>query len=59
MKSFEQLKIEYDRNHYTDISLECFLPVHLTHKKIESNLKNKDGSNNEQYYKWQFLNCFV
>ncbi len=40
-------------------AISCFLPVHLTYDKQETSLKKKDGSHNEQYYKWQFLNCFV
>lgn len=39
--------------------MECFLPVHLTMNKIENNLKKKSGKPNEQYYKWQFLYCYI
>lgn len=59
MKKFEELKIEYDEFHGKDMVLECFLPVHLTINKIETNIFKKNGTHNEQYYKWQFLNCFV
>ena len=31
----------------------------MTYDKQETSLYKKDGSYNEQYYKWQFLNCFV
>ena len=41
------------------MAVNCFLPVHLTYDKQETSLYKKDGSYNEQYYKWQFLNCFV
>ena len=56
---FEELKEKYNEIHKDDIELNCFLPVHLTKKKKETNLHKTDGSLNEQYYKWQFLNCFV
>lgn len=59
MRKFEQSKIEYDKIHKNDKSIECFLPVHLTINKTERNLFKKNGTYNEQYYKWQFLNCFV
>lgn len=59
MKKFEQSKIEYDKIHKNDKSIECFLPVHLTINKTERNLFKKNRTHNEQYYKWQFLNCFV
>lgn len=59
MANFEQLKIKYDVEHQNISEVNCFLPVHLTYDKKESSLYKKDGSYNEQYYKWQFLNCFV
>ena len=59
MKNFEQLKVEFDSKYSLAKSIDCFLPVHLTINRKELNLKKKDGTNNEQYYKWQFLNCFV
>ena len=59
MKRFDELKKEYDAAHKNDISVNCFLPVHLTTGKIETSLKKKNGDNNEQYYKWQFLNCYI
>lgn len=59
MKRFEVIKIAYDNIHKNDNDVLCFLPVHLTINKIETNLFKKNGTHNEQYYKWQFLNCFV
>lgn len=59
MANFEQLKIKYDNEHQNISAVNCFLPVHLTYGKQETSLYKKDGSYNEQYYKWQFLNCFV
>lgn len=40
-------------------SYNCFLPVHLTEGKVETSLKKVDGSPNEQFYKWEFLECLV
>lgn len=59
MANFEQLKTKYDAEHQNVSTVSCFLPVHLTYDKQETALYKKDGSYNEQYYKWQFLNCFV
>ena len=59
MKKFEELKKEYDALHNQDKSVNCFLPVHLTIGKVETSLFKKNGDHNEQYYKWQFLSCFV
>lgn len=59
MKKFDELKAEYNKLHNKDKSVDCFLPVHLTIGKVETNLFKKNGTHNEQYYKWQFLNCFV
>lgn len=59
MAKFEQLKLKYNSEHQNISAVNCFLPVHLTHDKVETSLYKKDGSYNEQYYKWQFLNCFV
>lgn len=57
--NFESLKEKYNKEHINDNEVHCFLPVHLTIDKIEKNLKKVDGTPNEQYYKWQFLSCFI
>lgn len=59
MASFEQLKIDFDIANKDVEEIDCFLPVHLTKGKKETNLRKKDGSFNEQFYKWEFLNSFV
>lgn len=59
MNSFDSCKETYNQKHKNDHSIDCFLPVHLTKNKVEYDLKKIDGTFNEQYYKWQFLNCFV
>lgn len=56
---FEELKEIYNDKYKDATELDCFLPVHLTINKKENKLKKIDGSHNEQYYKWQFLNCIV
>lgn len=59
MARFEELRLKYNKDHMTDKSVFCFLPVHTTMGKTETNLRKKDGTPNEQYYKWQFLYNFV
>lgn len=59
MKRFEELKSEYDILNHNASEIFCFLPVHTTIGKTEKTLFKKNGEFNEQYYKWQFLNCFV
>ena len=59
MKNFEQLKIEFDEKNRSIKEFECFLPVHTKLAKIENNFYKKDGTYNEQFYKWQFLEAFV
>lgn len=58
-KNFEILKEEYDREHSELRKVKCFLPVHLTKGLEENRLVKSDGTWNEQYYKWQFLSCYV
>ncbi len=57
--TFENEKILFDSKYRIAREIDCFLPVHLTIGSKENNLHKKDGSHNEQYYKWQFLYCFV
>lgn len=59
MASFEQLRLQYNKEHLADKSVACFLPVHTVVGKVETSLFKKDGTHNEQYYKWQFLYNFV
>ena len=59
MKNFEKVKIDFNIKNMGCIEYDCFLPIHLTKNKTEKNLRNKDGSVNEQYYKWEFLESYV
>lgn len=56
--TFTQAKIEFDTKYKNVSEYNCFLPEHLTMSKVCS-FKKKDGSRNEQYYKWQFLYSIV
>ena len=38
MKKFDQFKLDYDKVHSDDKIVGCFLPVHLTINKVETNL---------------------
>ncbi|GHT73333.1 hypothetical protein FACS189456_3650 [Bacteroidia bacterium] len=57
-KSFSQAKIEFDSQYENVREFDIFLPEHLTLNKKSSVVK-KDGTKNEQYYKWQFLYALV
>lgn len=53
-KSFSQIKLEFDKKYNSAIEIANFLPEHLTLNK-KTKIKNKNGTKNEQYYKWQLL----
>lgn len=57
-KTFSQVKLEFDKKYSTATEFDNFLPEHLTVTK-KTTLKKKNGSNNEQYYKWQFFYSLV
>lgn len=57
--NFEKLKEKYNQENNKISEINCFLPVHLSIDKKEKELYKIDGSHNEQYYKWQFLTCYV
>jgi type I restriction enzyme M protein len=57
-QTFSQKKLEFDTKYGTVKEYDCFLPVHLT-LGSKTNFKKKNGQNNEQYYKWQFLYSIV
>ena len=48
---FHECKESFDDKNKCALSLECFLPVHLTSNKKETNLWKKNEDWNEQYYK--------
>lgn len=56
--TFTEAKIEFDSKYGNVSEYQCFIPEHLTINKITS-FKKKDGSKNEQYFKWQFLYSIV
>lgn len=56
--TFSEAKIKFDNTYGSFNEYTCFLPEHLSYNKV-TNLKKKDGSRNEQYYKWQFLYALV
>lgn len=57
-KTFSQVKLDFDKIYSTAIEFDNFLPEHLTVTK-KTTLKKKNGSNNEQYYKWQFFYSLI
>lgn len=57
-KSFTEAKAEFDKHYSSIVEYPCFLPEHTTTGKMVT-FRKKDGSKNEQYYKWQFLYSIV
>lgn len=57
--SFEIEKNNFSIKYATVKEIDCFLPVHLVVGKKENDLYKKDGTHNEQYYKWQLLYSIV
>ncbi|THV63056.1 HsdM family class I SAM-dependent methyltransferase [Chryseobacterium candidae] len=56
--TFTEAKQDFDNKYENIAEFECFIQAHLSFgKKI--NLKKKNGTKNEQYYKWQFLYSIV
>ena len=55
---FTEAKNVFDSKYGNSNEFECFLPDHLSFNK-KTFLKKKDGTRNEQYYKWQFLYSLI
>lgn len=53
-KTFTEAKTEFDKLYSDEAEYTCFVPEHLTINR-KTNFLKKNGSKNEQYYKWQFL----
>ncbi len=58
MKKFIESKLEYDEIYKNKDFTVSFLPVHLSISKT-CTIKNKKGTRNEEYYKWQFFYSLV
>ena len=56
---FEVEKECFFKEYNVASEIDCFLPVHLTIGVKETNLYKKDGTHNEQYYKWELLYSIV
>lgn len=56
--SFSELKAKFDKENMNAFEYNCFLPVHLTYNQ-KTSLKKTNGTNNEEFYKWQFLYALV
>lgn len=56
--TFTEAKAYFDSQYGNSKDYNCFLPEHLTLDKNTS-FRKRDGSRNEQYYKWQFLYSIV
>lgn len=56
--NFTEAKLEFDNIYGNSSEFKCFLSEHLNIEKVTS-FRKKDGTKNEQYYKWQFLYSIV
>lgn len=56
--TFTEAKFEFDQKYGNTNEFTCFLTDHLTFGKVTC-FRKKDGTKNEQYYKWQFLYSIV
>jgi len=56
--TFTQAKQEFDSKYENVAEFDCFIQEHLTFGK-KTNFKKKNGTINEQYYKWQFLYSII
>lgn len=59
VKSFAECKLEFDNLYKNKQELDSFLPEHNDNTSKKVSLLKKDGSKNEQYYKWQFLYSII
>lgn len=55
---FSETKQQFDQKYSNVSEYDCFLPVHLAYN-TKTCFKKKDGSRNEEFYKWQFLYSIV
>jgi type I restriction enzyme M protein len=58
IKSFSQVKIEFDQKYNSSKQFDNFLPEHLALNK-NTIIQKENGEKNEQYYKWQFFYALV
>lgn len=56
--TFTEAKQEFDNKYKNTVEFNCFLQEHLTFEK-KTNFKKKNGTKNEQYYKWQFFYSII
>ena len=56
--TFTEAKQEFDNKYENIAEFDCFIQEHLTFGK-KTSLKKKNGTHNEQYYKWQFLYSII
>lgn len=56
--NFSELKDQFNQENNNTSEFTCFLPTHLSSNKKTFLLK-KDGSKNEEFYKWQFLYALI
>jgi type I restriction enzyme M protein len=56
--TFTEAKQDFDSKYENVADYDCFIQEHLTFNK-KTNFKKKNGTKNEQYFKWQFLYSII
>ncbi|KFF07956.1 HsdM family class I SAM-dependent methyltransferase [Chryseobacterium luteum] len=56
--TFTEAKQDFDHKYENVVEFDCFIQEHLTFGK-KTKFQKKDGTKNEQYYKWQFLYSII
>lgn len=56
--TFSEAKQKFDNKYENTLEFDCFIQEHLTFGK-KTNFKKKNGTKNEQYYKWQFFYSII
>lgn len=56
--TFTEAKQEFDNKYENTLEFDCFIQEHLTFGK-KTDFKKKNGTKNEQYYKWQFFYSII
>lgn len=56
---FENEKADFSIKYSAAREIDCIVPVHLSVGKKENSLFKKDGTHNEQYYKWQLIYSII
>lgn len=57
-KSFAEAKLDFDKKHATAKEAKCIVPVNGK-ARASISIRDKQGNQSEEYYKWQFIHSLV